>query len=346
MNITVLAGGISTERDISLLTGFNVTQALRQIGHNVVLVDSFLGYEGEGADDIFSYAEEASVTVDITPNAAPDLEKVKALRPGYEKSYFGPNVVNICRQSDLVFVALHGQDGENGKVQAFLELSGIPYTGSTYMACALAMDKGITKTLFMTAEIPTPRGITMKKGQVVQDFRYTGFDYPCVVKPCCGGSSIGVAIVHNDDEFKVALKEAFDLEDEVVVEEYIKGREFSVSVLDDVALPVIEIAPKEGFYDYKNKYMAGTTVETCPAQISDNIAKEMQKYAKEAAEVLGLRAYCRMDFIVSDEGDVYCLEANTLPGMTKTSLMPQEAAAAGISFNELCKKIIDASTRR
>jgi len=169
--------------------------------------------------------------------------------------------------------------------------------------------------------------------------------FPCVVKACCGGSSVGVAMANTPQEYEAAKKEAFLYDDEVVIEEYIKGREFSVGVMDGEALPVIEIAPLHGFYDYKNKYQAGSTIETCPAELSEEKTKEMQRYAEEAFRVLRLKNYARMDFMMNEQEEMFCLEANTLPGMTPTSLLPQEAAAAGISFNELCEKILAAALR-
>ena len=169
--------------------------------------------------------------------------------------------------------------------------------------------------------------------------------FPCVVKACCGGSSVGVAMANDAEEYEEAKKEAFLYDDEVVVEEYIKGREFSVGVMDGVALPVIEIAPLQGFYDYKNKYQAGSAIETCPAELSAEKTEEMQEYAEKAFKILRLKNYARMDFMMNESGDLFCLEANTLPGMTPTSLLPQEAAAAGISFSELCERIIEAALR-
>ena len=169
---------------------------------------------------------------------------------------------------------------------------------------------------------------------------------PCVVKPCCGGSSIGVTIVRDAKEFKEALDEAFQWERELVIEEYVKGREFSVGVLEGKALPVIEIAPIEGFYDYKNKYKAGSAVETCPAELPDEITMQMQHYAEEVARVIGLDTYSRSDFLLNENNEMFCLEANTLPGMTPTSLLPQEAAVTGVDFNQLCEKLIQISLKK
>ena len=164
--------------------------------------------------------------------------------------------------------------------------------------------------------------------------------YPCVVKACCGGSSVGVYIARDDEEYESAKAEAFRFGEEVVIEQYIEGREFSVGVMDGRAMPVIEIAPKVGFYDYKNKYQAGSTVETCPAQIPQEKTAELQAVAERVFQALRLKKYARMDFRMNEKGEIFCLEANTLPGMTPTSLIPQEAAAMGIDFEELCERIL------
>ena len=208
------------------------------------------------------------------------------------------------------------------------------------------MKKGMAKQLFLENGIPTPRGTSLKRGEDAAKIETCGIHFPCVVKPCSGGSSIGVSIVHDKAEYEQALKEAFRWENELVIEEYVQGREFSVGVIDFQALPIIEIAPVEGFYDYKNKYKAGSTVETCPAELSEQITKEMQGYAEKVAEVLGLNTYSRTDFLLDEEGRIFCLEANTLPGMTPTSLLPQEAKVTGVDFNQLCEKLIESSMRK
>ncbi len=348
MDIAVLAGGLSAERDVSFQTGDMVAKALRQNGHRVVLLDVFMGYGEEEKDvsDLFSHSEEASIVVEGISESAPDIAKIKSLRKDQSDCFFGPNVISICRQSDIVFLALHGEDGENGKIQAAFDLFGIRYTGSGYFGSALAMDKGMSKMLFEKAGIPTPKGIRMNKKETDRDLKDRGVSLPCVVKPCCGGSSVGVSIVQTEEEFTKALEEAFYWEDEVLVEDYIAGREFSVGVIDGKALPVIEMAPKEGFYDYKNKYKAGSTVETCPAVIPEDTAKRMQKFAVSAVKALGLFTYARMDFLLQKSGELFCLEANTLPGMTKTSLLPQEAQAAGMDFPALCEKVIEISWKK
>lgn len=342
MKIVVLAGGLSPERDVSLVTGSKVCEALRQNGHKVILMDVFMGREGDDVARWFEKSEEVSAKVTGIAETAPDLAAVKASRADQSDCFFGPNVITLCRMADIVFMALHGENGENGKIQAAFDLFGIRYTGSDYLSSAIAMNKELAKKVLAAGGVPVPRGFSVKKG--VETKKQPGF--PCVVKPCCGGSSIGVSIVNNQKEYEQALREAFLWEDEVVVEQYIQGREFSICVIDGKALPIIEIAPISGFYDYKNKYQAGSTIETCPAELPQIQTKEMQGYAELAAQVIGLDTYSRMDFLMDDDGRMYCLEANTLPGMTPTSLIPQEAAAIGIGYNELCEQLIQISLQK
>ena len=348
MNIVVLAGGLSTERDVSFKTGSMVAKALKENGHKVILLDVFMGYHDaeEDLEGIFDRTEEISVKVENIPEVAPDLDSVRASRKDQSACFFGPNVIRMCQMADVVFMALHGENGENGKLQAAFDLLGVRYTGSDYLSSAIAMNKGIAKQFFAANRIPTPAGIRMSRANRIEDVAQLGLTLPCVVKPCCGGSSIGVTIVNNQEEFAAALNEAFRWEDELVIEEYISGREFSVGVMEGRALPIIEIAPIQGFYDYKNKYKAGSAVETCPADLPEEITAQMQHYAEEVARVIGLDTYSRSDFLLNERNEIFCLEANTLPGMTPTSLLPQEAAVVGMNFNQLCEKIIEISLRR
>ena len=341
MNIVVLAGGISTERDVSLISGQKIYQAIKGNGHHAVLLDVFLGYEGD-ISHIFEEDINWEAQVTGIKETNPDIEKVKAMRPDWQKNFFGPNVIAICQKADVVFMALHGENGENGKIQACFDLMGITYTGTDYVSSALSMDKGLTKDIFRQYGVPTPQGFRLKKGEKEPE----AVTFPCIVKACCGGSSVGVSIARNEEEYEAAKAEAFKYDKEAVVEQYIKGREFSIGLLEGKALPIIEIAPKQGFYDYKNKYQAGSTIETCPAKISDELTKKIQDTALKAYQVLGIKTYARMDVLMDENGDVYCLEANTLPGMTPTSLIPQEAAVLGISYGELCELIIEISLKK
>ena len=342
MKVVVLAGGISTERDVSLSSGTMIYRALKKRGHQAILLDVYLGYEwipsseGEAIDNIFDKDKDWAESLGSISEENPDIELIKAMRPDGEKNFFGPNVIAICQAADVVFMALHGENGENGKIQACFDLMGITYTGTDYVSSALSMDKGLSKELFAYHGVPTPAGIRLRKGQKQEKT----VPFPCIVKACCGGSSVGVSIALKEEEYEKALQEAFLYDDEVIVEQYIEGREFSVGVMDGRALPIIEIAPLQGFYDYKNKYQPGSTIETCPALLSEEKTKEIQAYAEQAFRVLRLKNYARMDFMMNKEGEVFCLEANTLPGITPTSLLPQEAAAEGVSFEELCERIM------
>lgn len=344
MRIVVLAGGTSTERDVSISSGILVADALRKKGHEVVLLDIYTGYEKDilDVDELFkinySFIDKINVGETIS-----DIDEVKENRRDKSERYLGESVIDICDFADITFLALHGGAGENGQVQAAFDLLGIKYTGSGYFGSALAMNKGLTKSVLIQKKVLTPYGEIFKTAEDAQAWNR----FPCVVKPCSGGSSVGINIVTNADDYANSVKEAFGYgEDEIVVEEYIKGREFSVGLLGGKALPPIEIIPKEGFYDYKTKYQAGAAEDVCPADITPEEDEKLRKAAEETFRALHLENYARVDFILDAEGNPYCLEANTLPGMTPTSLLPQEARAEGIEYPELCEKIIEISMER
>ena len=342
MKIVVLAGGISTERDVSLVSGKGVYTALKENGHSVVLLDVFMGYKGD-ISNIFSKDVDWVEKISGITELAPDIARVKAMRGDGTNVLFGKNVLEICKMSDIVFMALHGDCGENGKIQATFDLFDIKYTGTDYFSSALAMDKSVTKSIFKQHGVLTPDGYTLYKNEE----RKKPAKFPCVVKVCNGGSSIGVYFVYEEKDFDKALDEAFSYEDKVVVEQYVSGKEYTDCVIENEALPVVSIEPVNGYYDYKNKYQAGSTIEICPAKISDDLTKRIQNEAKKAYAALGIKTYARMDFIHDEKEDkVYCLEANTLPGMTPTSLIPQEAAAIGKSYGDLCQWIIDISLKK
>lgn len=342
MNIVVLAGGTSTEREISIVSGTGVCNALRLKDHRAIMVDVYCGLENADWSDLFPETYDVEAAASYMRSFDEKLEEMKSQRT----EFFGVNVVEICKKADIVFLALHGENGEDGRIQAAFDLMGIKYTGTGHLGSAMAMDKGITKEIFQSSGVPTPKGVSLFKGKctsVLDDYK---MDFPVVVKPCCGGSSVGVVIAENQADYEKALQEVFSYEDEAIVEEYINGREFSVGVLEGKALPVIEIAPIEGFYDYHNKYQAGSAIETCPADISEELTRKMQAYAEQGNKALVLEAYARLDFMMKENGEMYCLEANTLPGMTPTSLLPQEAQAVGIEFPELCEELIRISMKK
>lgn len=344
MDIVVLAGGLSMERDVSIVSGTQVCKALREKGHRAILLDVFLGYEDDfDIETVFEDKESLLRSEVQIQESEPDLEKVRAMRED-ASCLFGPNVIEICRRADIVYMGLHGADGENGKIQAAFDVLGIRYTGSGYFGSALAMDKGMAKKVFLSAGIPTPKGFSVMKGE--NQALPADIGYPCVVKPCCGGSSVGVSIATDDEEFKRALEAGFRYEEELLVEECIRGREFSVGVIDGKSLPVIEIIPKEGFYDYKTKYQSGMATEVCPAELPKDLAEEMQRQAVSVFRELKIEVYGRVDFLLDEDGRMYCLEANTLPGMTPTSLIPQEAKAVGIEYGDLCEQVIGKSLEK
>ncbi|NLT13685.1 MAG: D-alanine--D-alanine ligase [Clostridiales bacterium] len=342
MNVIVLCGGLSAERDVSITSGTMVAAALRRRGHRVVLMDLFFGYPNKYGDprEIFDTVYDDGIAA--VSETAPDLDAVKASRVQNNNSRMGDNILEICRAADIVFLALHGEDGEDGKIQATFDLAGIKYTGSGPLGSAIAMNKPITKQLFVQNGIKTPTGISINK----RDPEYKNPGFPCVVKPGSRGSSVGVSIVSSPEEYRAALELAFRYDDDVIAEQYIRGRECDVGVLDGRALPVIEICPKEGFYDYKNKYQKGMTDEFCPADFPPDMTRKLQSTAEQVFGILKLEVYARMDFIVDGDGGVWCLEANTLPGLTPISLLPQEAAVAGLSYEELCQAIIDYSLKK
>ena len=348
MRIVVLAGGLSTERDVSLNSGAGICRTLRERGHEAFLLDVYLGfpYDADKLEEVFTLPGAGLEIAEGIKTTEPDLAAVKASREDQSDCFLGPNVIEICRMADIVFMGLHGDVGENGKLQATFDLLGIKYTGPNYLGSALAMDKGIAKKIFKMSGVPTPLGTSVKKSRKDVSLAELDLKLPVVVKPCSGGSSIGVYIVNTEEEYKEAMENSFRYEDEVVIEPYIKGREFAVGIIDGKALPVIEIIPKTGFFDYANKYQDGCTEEICPAQIPDEIAEKMQCATELAFKSLKLDIYSRADFLLDENGDIYCLEVNTLPGMTSASLLPKEAKAAGIEYGELCELIIKNSLER
>lgn len=348
MKIVVLAGGLSTERDVSITSGSQVAKALKEKGHKVVLLDVFMGIEEEieSIESLFENGYDFTKSITGVSKEIPDLDKIKAMRKDQSDCIFGANVIDILKAADISFLALHGGMGENGQLQAALDMLGIKYTGAGYLGSALAMDKGVTKAVFLHSGVPTPMSKLYKKNALTNGELDNWTDFPCVVKPCSAGSSVGVSIVESKDDFEKAMKDAFRYEGKVLVEQYIKGREFSIGVLGNKALPVIEIIPKTGFYDYVNKYQAGNTEEICPAVLDEETTAYLQREACHAFEELHLESYARIDFLLDDKGDIYCLEANTLPGMTPMSLLPQEAQADGMDFASLCEKIVELSLEK
>lgn len=321
MNILVLAGGISPEREVSLVSGSQIAKALINCGYNVYLIDLYFGINNL-SDIIFSDNAESIKNYVISKTAPENIESDNVI---------GKNVIEACRLADAVYLALHGDVGENGKLQALLTLNNIKYTGSQYDGCYLSMNKNISKLIVKDNGIKTAKWCS-------NEFDGT-LNFPCVIKPVSCGSSVGITIANNMAELYKALAHAKKYDSEILIEEYINGREFSVGILDNRPLPPIEIEVQDGFYDYNNKYQ-GLTKETCPAQISCQLAERLQNTALKIHNLLHLKYYSRIDFIVDANDNIYFLEANSLPGMTPESLLPQEAAAVCIDYNTLCNKII------
>ena len=343
MNIAVLAGGFSPERDVSLTSGSLIANALVDEGYNVCLADVYLGIDvGDDTQKLFNKEKKP---VHKVTHSVPDLDALQK-ESGNGNALIGKGIIELCLHADVVFLALHGSMGENGQLQATLDNFGIKYTGSGYVGSLLAMDKDISKKMFVGAGVRTPEWMYFLSANAKVEEIESKIGYPCVVKPCSCGSSVGISIVHDGCELEIALAEAKKYEDSILVEKMITGREITVGILDGEVLPTIEIIPTEGFYDYQNKYQAGKTIEICPAEISEEILAMLAEQTKRAFAALRLSGYARFDYIVDSNGDSWCLEANTLPGMTPTSLLPQMAAARGMNYGELCSKIVSLAQKK
>ena len=345
MKIAVLAGGLSPERNVSLTSGSLIANALSAKGHRVALLDI---YKNADVTDIDALFVENTNHVFAVDEAQPDLEAVIAENGG-RRIAIGDGVLDVCREADVVFLALHGAMGENGQLQATLDNYGIhKYTGSDYVGSLLAMDKDIAKKMLRSAGVLTADWIMLSDCSDDSIERAESkIGYPCVIKPNSCGSSVGVSIVKDRWELVRALDEALKWEGMIMCERLVSGREMTVGILDGEVLPAIEIIPTEGFYDYKNKYQAGKTVELCPAPITEAEYADMADATRRGFDALRLCMYARFDYIISKEdGRAYCLETNTLPGMTPTSLLPQMAAAVGLGYTELCEKLCELAQKK
>ena len=330
MKITVLMGGTSAERDVSLASGLRVAEALRTRGHEVDTLDTARGTLS--AKDEQQLLSKGSV-VKREPPSQEELQRLAS-----ETLPQMLRALPSLKEADVVFLGLHGGYGEDGSIQALLDMAGIRYTGSGHMASALAMDKDLSKHLFRRAGVQTADW-TMARRDVTGEEQLGRMTLPLVVKPSKQGSTVGLSVVKRREDMSSAIAEAFLYDDEVMIEQFVPGRELTVGILGDDALPVGEIIPKHEIYDYECKYTVGMAEEVFPAQIHSDRTREAQELARRAFQSLKLRGYARIDFRMTEEGSLYCLEANTLPGMTQTSLIPQAAAAAGITFPELCERI-------
>jgi D-alanine-D-alanine ligase len=325
MKIAVLFGGTSEERDVSIASAAQIVPALRQLGHDVFAVDTASGRLPAPEEKRMLAASVAA-----EPPSSKDIANVRG-----KAVALSPAAFNI-EQVDVVFLALHGGSGEDGRIQSMLDLAGLTYTGSNHIASAAAMDKDMSKRLFRSVGVPTANWMMApaKADEVSRTL-----NWPVVVKPNKQGSTVGLTVVRDPAQLASAIERANAFDNEVMIEQFIPGREFTVGILDGKALPVGEIIVPGEVFDYQSKYQAGGAREVFPADIPTSEAQVMQRYALLAHGVLKLGAYSRIDFRRDSSGNVWCLEANSLPGMTGTSLLPQAAKAAGISFGDLLERI-------
>ncbi|MHB8929178.1 MAG: D-alanine--D-alanine ligase [Melioribacteraceae bacterium] len=324
INVALLVGGTSPEREVSKNTGKSILKALLDLDYKVKVIDPAFGLNQPKEIEIFF--EEKDYTERTNRNFVEAINST------------------MFDDVDVAFIALHGKWGEDGAIQSLLELRGIKYTGSKVLASSLAMDKSMAKVMFQHFDVDTPRWFVINKYDTDFELIKTKikkfFGYPCVIKPNDEGSTIGLTICRGDVEVSQAIIKAQQFSKKVLVEEYISGHELTVAVVDQRALPVLEIKPKSGFYDYENKYTQGRTDYIVPAEIPQKVAEHLQHQALLAFNSLGCESYARIDFRVTNDFKSYCLEVNTLPGMTSTSLVPKMAKAAGISFEDLIDRII------
>jgi D-alanine-D-alanine ligase len=340
LKIAVLMGGNSAERHVSLSSGAGIIQGLRAAGHEAIGIDSALG-PGQ-----------------LSAQKKAEISGIKSEPPSIKDLTLIPSEVAIqtvsspdVREVDLVFIALHGGMGENGTIQAVLDILGIPYTGSGVLASSVAMDKCVAKKVFIASGIPTPDYFIIDSSNLPGEAELTArvrerLGFPVVVKPNDQGSSVGLDISHEPKTLYDMARKAAQYSDKLLFEKFIPGRELTVAVLDDQPLPVVEIRPHDGFYDYHHKYTAGMTEYLCPASLTDDETRRLKELGMAAFRALNCDGYARVDFRMSLEGQFYCLEVNTLPGMTATSLVPKAAKAAGIEFPELLDRIAQSALKR
>jgi len=323
LNIAVFVGGTSPEREVSKSSGKAIYQAINSLGYKCVLIDPAYGTFQPDEEEKY-FAKE-------------DFSEIK------NENLIKTINSDILNNIDLVFLALHGKCGEDGIIQSLLELKGVKYTGSGVLSSTIAMDKDFSKTIFQKNNVNTAAWFTVAKRYKINDIIKTiktKFGYPCVIKPNDQGSTVGMTIAKNDDKLKNAIELALSFSDLALIEEYIPGREMTVAILNHNPLPVLEIIPKNGFYNYESKYTEGMSEYIVPAEIPDDVFKNLQEQAVKAFHSLRCKIYGRVDFRLNEDNIPYCLEVNTLPGMTSTSLVPKMAKVIGISFEELIDKII------
>ena len=339
MNIAVLFGGISTERNVSLVGGKAVIEALRRKGHNVIPIDPAFGNDKERKS-------EALLTTDLNENIS-NFNTIEELSIFNPRSYIECVSSNLFDNIDCAFIVLHGKYGEDGTIQSLLDLRGIKYTGSNSKSSAIAMDKSISKSIFTANRLLTPHWELLSPSDAddeeVLKYIIKSFGKKIVVKPADQGSTIGLSIIDDGyiDTFAEAIKYAGNYSNNILIEKYIAGRELTIAILDGEALPVIEIIPEDGFYDYDHKYRKNKTNFICPDNIPADIVDFTQSVATAAYNSLDCSCFGRVDFILDDEGQPYLLEVNTIPGFSTSSLFPKAALEIGLDFDNLCEKLVN-----
>lgn len=339
----MLTGGTSAERNVALATGKAIAKALRDAGNNIKVIDPIYGS---------SQPDEEKIFLD-TPAIGKEFPTAEELNRYSSRKVIECINSDLFDNIDIVFLALHGKFGEDGRIQSLLEMRGIKFTGSGVTSSAIAMDKNISKILFGHYGIPTAKWLMIKKGMCderkLDESIKLEIGYPTVIKPNDEGSTVGLSIVQPDVEdiqLSKAMDDAFEYSANVMVEEYIEGRELTVGILGNEALPIVEIKPKDGFYDYEHKYTKGFTEYFCPADLPEKLAEMIKEKAVIAHNALGCEVYSRVDFRLNNKGESFCLEVNTLPGMTELSLVPKAASTAGIDFTALLNRIIELSLKK
>lgn len=331
-------GGISTERNISISGGKSVVEALRSLGHNVIPIDPAFGKNQSKTEELI---------IDVSKPVTLD-----ELSSFHTKSYLEMMELPIWDTIDVAFIVLHGKYGEDGLIQSLFEFKNIPYTGSNPKTCSVAMDKIFTKNMMSAYGILTPKWIPINSNSIdneelIKEIRKE-FGNKLIVKPNDQGSSIGITIVKsgNLDDISDALKEAAKYSSRILVEEFIEGREITCGLIDGEALPLIEILPKDEFYNYTTKYIKGNSDYICPAELTEDVTEFVQSVSQMCNEILDVKGFCRVDFRLSEDNEPYFLELNPIPGFTSTSLVPKAAKEVGIEFPELCERIINSAIKK
>lgn len=332
MEVAVLTGGASAEREVSLATGRAVVDALRERGHTVHAVDTARGYVPRD--------EEERLLAGVPGPEPPDEARLEEADRG--ELSVGVAELPVVREAGVAFLALHGGHGEDGHLQAVLEMAGVAYTGTGPLGAAIAMDKRVTKELLVQGGVPTP---AWAPPDLPPEEGAERLGYPLVVKPASEGSTVGLSVVREPGELEEAVERAARHDDDVLLERFVPGRELTVGILGDAALPPVEIHPGREIYDYESKYVPGISSYDAPASLPEEASRRLMELGLRAHRLLRQGAYSRVDFRMSPDGEFWCLEGNALPGLTSTSLLPKGARAAGIEFPDLCERIARSPVR-